>query len=459
MSDDFTPFGSERDLPGDPAAVASLGRRYVDTAEEIKAAAAQLRNMGTSLSGTWKGLGGKAFTDKAHDLANRIVTAEQRYRRTGEALASFARQAELAQAAAAHASAAGRRAQAQLDATAPLTSSGTDPLDAETTAAAARAADHAAALMELRHAQTAFTQARLDYDKAARDARHEITDASHDGLHDTWWYRNWHRIVGALAVIAIVVLAIAVVCLVLACPAVVGVLGALLGPALAATLGTALATTAMALDYLGACLAVTLLALDVDGRVEGHDVSNTTLALDALAVVTFGLSKGAERLVRGLTKGAEATAQSEVAAEASGRVLADYEELLGRAPTLLDYLMVDALRPVALERAAQEGGRALEALEQTLTATQGTGTATLRLLCRENPDEIRKLARLAELDPRFEVTLERALGISISAGLRQSVVDTGVTQHVLHDRHEEQQTDRRVEEIAEELRRHLLSTP
>jgi uncharacterized protein YukE len=462
MSHDYRPLGSERDLPGDPGQIRALARRYIDTADEIVAAADRLYRMGSSTEGVWKGLAGQEFPNKARDLSARIRKAETRYRETGEALTRFADRAEHAQDHAARAAERYRAAQDEIAATVPssVATPGLAPTPEQ--AAADRALDerHNAAKARAKTAHDDFHDARRDYETAARDTHNRIHDASHDdGLRDSWWYRHWHAISRALMVITVVLMVVGV--LVVLLPAVLTMAGLTLSIGALETVAAVGATA----NAAGMFFAVVTLGADVQAKLAGRDVSTTTLVLDALVPVTFGLSRYfsvGERLGE-LSVETENAAKATRGSEAFLESMAEYEAVLDRTPTFIDYLIVDSLRPLAVERALASGSVAIQELEESLTLAGKIGDSpAVRLLLREHPEEIFRLARAAAVDPAFAGALVKGLGLS-AADNSHVAFELLSARHAVRTAATEQadaaHTEARVEAITEEVRRYVLSTP
>src|SRR5205807_490688 len=76
---DFEPLAASDPVPGEPGAIAALGKRYAQTAQEITQQAASLRKLAGGASAGWKGKSGTVFAAKAEDLAARISRAQARY--------------------------------------------------------------------------------------------------------------------------------------------------------------------------------------------------------------------------------------------------------------------------------------------------------------------------------------------------------------------------------------------
>src|SRR5262249_3180349 len=83
---DFEPLAGSDPVPGDPDQVATIARRYRDTAAEIAKQASNLRTLAQQAEGGWKGKAGTVFSSHASDLSDRISKAQGRYAATGDAL-------------------------------------------------------------------------------------------------------------------------------------------------------------------------------------------------------------------------------------------------------------------------------------------------------------------------------------------------------------------------------------
>ena len=456
MRHNFSPLGSTEDLPGDPGEMRRLAQRYADTADEIVKAAERLRQVGGSADGVWRGLAGRSFPSKAMDLSSRIRKAEARYRRTAEALSFFADKADMAQADAGTAAHKARMNHDYFMATLPLPAAVAPPMQADMTAARTRQDDNDYYSGQVAQAGNDFATAKSHYDAAARQAHDAIHQASHeDGLRDSWWYRNWQTFVKALAIISMVVLIIALV--IVAAPVLLGAAGI----TMAAGLAAGLATASTVVEATGAVLAVGVFALDVDGRIEGHDVSTRTLVLDGLAIATFGLSKFvlAPRIA-GAMRNAKSVAIEETAARAGAKAMTEFEDLVDAAPSLGSYLRAESLRPLAELRALGKADHAVQGLESSLKlASQRDASLAVRMLLREAPDEIRgtnALLALATHSPQAFARAQEALRLQVLRGVSQTVTDGLVSSHVVHDWIKEAKIERHVEGITGEVRRHLL---
>lgn len=84
---DWSPLAETDPVPGDPAEVSELARRYRETAQAISTAARKLRSI-ASTDG-WVGKAAIEFRDQALSVADSIERAHDRYDETGEALRDF----------------------------------------------------------------------------------------------------------------------------------------------------------------------------------------------------------------------------------------------------------------------------------------------------------------------------------------------------------------------------------
>lgn len=283
---DWSPLRSSDPTPGDPEAVAALARRYRDTAQAIADAATRLKGLVDSSSGAWVGKSGDTFRKHAGDLSDRITKAQSRYQQAGDALATFASKMEPAQQDADAALAQAKQAQQQLDATQPgppPAPGAPPPTAAEQAAESKRSADHAAASQSLGSAESKLQGAETDYHTAASTAAHTIHDAiQHDGVHDSWWDRNFHWVKTALKWIGAAVVVLTIVALVIA----------LVVPGLDIAAAGALLAIGEVMGNLAAAGTVALLAGD-SALALTHKGSWANVAIDALALVSFGFGRAA----------------------------------------------------------------------------------------------------------------------------------------------------------------------
>ena len=284
---DFEPLAGSDPVPGDPDQVATIARRYRDTAAEIAKQASNLRTLAQQAEGGWKGKAGKVFREHASDLADRISKAQGRYAATGDALTGWVRPLSDAQDEVYQAVWDAKAAQQQMTANAPLpppkpgAPPPSPPTPDEQAAEKRRSAAYGQAQTDLSAARTKFNQAVGDYHTAAGTAAKKINDAiGHDGLKDSWWDRNFHWIKIVMEVIAVIVIVLAIAALLLACPFAAGFV--LFGLA-AETLAT-IAETALVV------LTLVQLAYDSVAAATGKE-SWTAAILDVVSLCTFGFGK------------------------------------------------------------------------------------------------------------------------------------------------------------------------
>lgn len=325
---DFEPLASSDPVPGDPDQIATLGKRYADTAAEIATQAANLRRLATSAPDGWIGQAGEVFHGKASDLSGRISKAHDRYAATGAALTAAAGPMATAQQQAWAAVWAAKAAQQQMAANAPEPKppAGSPPppppTAAEKAAAAQKASNYSAAQSSYSTASTNFSNAVTAYHNAASAAAGKISGAiDNDGLKDSWWDRNFGWISTVFKIIAVVVLIIAIVAIVLLIPGVgealagwLVAMGIAADATAAATMVAALSTT---LEWIGFGLTALQASFDGISALTGKE-SATAFWVDIASLATFGLGAGASKIVEGLAEGAESVGKA-VAAGRAGR--------------------------------------------------------------------------------------------------------------------------------------------
>lgn len=313
---DFEPLAFNDPVPGDTDAVATLGRRYTDTAAEIARQAANLHKLGSATPEGWKGKAGSVFASHATDLASRISQAQARYGTTGNALTAAAGPMYEAQQRAYAAVWEAKDAQQQIAANAPgpAPPAGARPLtEDEKAAEQAKQNRYDTAQATLTAARGKLDSAVSDYRSAASGAARKISnEVSHDGLKDSWWDSHFGWVSTFFKVLAVAVIVLAIVGLIIACPFTAGLLALLSG------------ITAAGLTTAGTVLSWTLLAATALQAVyDGIEAANrkeswAAFRWDIVAMVTFGFGKGAEAAARGLTGFAAGTAKA-VAAGRAGR--------------------------------------------------------------------------------------------------------------------------------------------
>ena len=315
---DFEPLAGSDPVPGDPDEIARLGRRYADTAAEIARQAGNLRKLASNTPDGWEGLAGPVFRSKATDLAGRISAAHDRYATAGKALQHAAPDLAEHQQDAYRAVYAAKAAAQQLAANqpAPPPPPGRPPPPATP----AQLADAQSRSMRFAGAQGDLTAARQNFDaavdaytQAATRAAAAISGAiSNDGVHDSWWQRNFHWLSKVFKIVAIVIIVLAVVAILIAVPFSAGLLAAL--PFVTAE---GLATAGTVAEVLGTALTVGQGTFDGISAGEGLE-SWTSFGLDVAGLATFGLGKAAGSMAEGLAGFGE-RAGSSIAAGQAGR--------------------------------------------------------------------------------------------------------------------------------------------
>lgn len=323
---DFEPLASSDPVPGNTDEIATLGRRYTDTADEIAAQARNLRKLASGTIGNWTGKAATVFQSHAADLATRITQAQGRYAAAGRALQGCATPMSEAQQRVYAAVWQAKSAQEQMTANAPAPPRppGSPPPTAQEKAAAAtRSAHYGEASASLAQARRQFNDAVGDYDAAATKAANAINaEINHDGLKDTWWQRNFGWISSAFKIIAIVVLVLAIVSLILICP--------LTGPAIAALLGMSAAALSTTLTVI-TIVSVTMMVLSTvfDGIAAGTGMESwTAFKVDLASLATFGLGEGLGAAVKVMADGAEGAGMA-VTAGRAGRSFMESKGLPG----------------------------------------------------------------------------------------------------------------------------------
>ncbi len=337
---DWSPLAAADPVPGDPEEVAVLGRRFRATAAEIEQAASRLRTMCTDEF--WDSDAGTAFRQRSDDTAGKLAKVYARYHAAATALgtdpgdttastpanpryagALYEAQKLSAQAlvSAQDAAAAQRQAMSQLHASlasasgqvpvagsldlslGALTpdSSGHLPIrpgeSAEVTALKNR---YNSAADQLNAARGLLARAGQIRDTAARNASRVISDViGRDGLTDGFWDHVANFIdehVGLLAAISKVAGWVATIAGTLALA--VGWIP-IVGQVLAAVLGTIALIASVVMLIADALLLI------------GGKGSWLDIALDVIAVVSFGLGRAATGAVKDSAVLARVTGRSE----------------------------------------------------------------------------------------------------------------------------------------------------
>jgi hypothetical protein len=189
---DWTPLADSDPVPGDPAEISRLARRYADTAEEVTRQAANLRRLATAEG--WDSDAGRVFAGEAGELAEDLEKTRHRYAEVAGALRDWGPHLDDVQARADRALADAKAAQAEMDANRAVPADPPPPPDAppptpEEIAAEKRRSDaYDGASGRLEAARRALAEAVGDRDEWEKSAASRIRDAiDDDGLKDSWW--------------------------------------------------------------------------------------------------------------------------------------------------------------------------------------------------------------------------------------------------------------------------------
>ena len=338
---DFEPLAGLDPVPADTEEIAALGRRYTDTAAEIKAQAAKLTKLASNTIDGWTGQAAKVFQSHAADLATRISRAQERYGVAGQALSQCAGSMQAAQQDAYAAVWKAKAAQEQMTSSLPLPpplAGGPPPTADEISAARRRQASYEEASTSLAQARRQFDTAVGEYQAAARRAARAIeAEISHDGLKDSWWDRNFGWISEVMTIVAVVVAVLAIVALLLICPWTAVFIAEFLSGALGlfgaeAVTATAVASFGSTLGYLVAGL--TAVSAIYDGIAAGTGKESwTSFWIDIASLAAFGTGEGAGAFMRVLADGAEDAGKA-VAAGRAGRMFMAGQGMPGWAYSL-----------------------------------------------------------------------------------------------------------------------------
>ncbi len=295
-------------LPGHPHTVLAGGRRYQEVADAIELAASRLRELAGGLDMVSDAV--DALDEKCSDVAHDIEKAEKRYRAVGDALVAYATPFDHAQdeslkgvVAAEHAAADLARAQQGLADAQDARQAAHDRADRAPEDAPPADFSHVDSLVSDAQAAVADAQERLRAAKkrvddavhahsdAARTARGAFGVIESDDLKDGFWDNHGRKWCEKIAKVAGIVAAVAGVLAV-----VVNVIP-VIGQALSAVLGTvALIATAVSL------VANIMLAAHGDG-------SWSAVALDVVALATFGIGRAVSAGVKGTSAALSASAR------------------------------------------------------------------------------------------------------------------------------------------------------
>ena len=325
---DWQPLADADPVPGDPYDVAGLGRQFRATAELIASASQRLKTMCTDEF--WDSDAGAAFRQRSDDTAGKLSKAYARYDAAAAALGTdpgdaspstparpnYAGSLEEAQAqsaralpAAQDAAATQRAVMSQLqaypqilapDSLVPDGSGRLRPALLDPPEVLALKRHYNAAAGDLASAAAMLARAMQLRDAAAANASGLIASViDSDGLGDSWWdhvtsFIDEHA--ALLSTISAIAGWVATACGTLAL--VVGWIP-VVGQALAAVLGTvALAASVVAL--------ISDVLLEIGGKGSWADI-----ALDVIAVASFGLGRAAAGALRDSSVLARFTASSE----------------------------------------------------------------------------------------------------------------------------------------------------
>jgi len=414
---DFEPLASSDPVPGEPGAIAALGQRYAQTAQEITQQAANLRKLAGNTSAGWKGKSGTVFAAKAEDLAARISRAQARYAAAAQALTQCAAPVDDARQRAWTAVWAAKDAEQRMTANAPpaaaFTGAGAAPAAGSAPPAGpairAQSVRYDDAAQDLAAARRQFDAAVQDYHDAAGAAARAITaEIGRDGLKDSWWDAHFGWVARFFEIVAVVVLVLAVVAIILACPFSV----ALLGVAAAETASTAIGWTLFGLTVAQAAFDGTAMAT--------HKESWTAFAWDVAALATFGTGKAAEAGVRWLAENSEEVGKT-IAARRAGKAAVWGKNLPGflfSMATRSD-MASGAMRLLGLggvlDGAATAAARAESAVMTAVKDASPTGIASLATMSSEVSSGLAKLAAVDDKVPGvLRVQVARTLGQALA---------------------------------------------
>jgi uncharacterized protein YukE len=370
---DFEPLASTDPVPGDPASVAQLGRRYGNTAYEIQQQAANLRKLATSATQGWIGKSGTVFASKAQDLATRISRAHDRYAAAGQALTRSATPMDDAQQRAYAAVWKAKQAQQQMTANAPpipgtaSTTPGPDP------AQQARTIRYGEAENDMAAARRQFSAAVGDYTTAVNTAARAISkELGSDPLKDSWWDANFGWISNVFKWVGVAVMALAVIALILAIPPVGAALAGILGAGLMGGI-TATAT--------GLLVTLTVSQTIFDGFAMGTGKESwVPFGMDIVALATLGTGKAAEAGMKWLAENA-ATIGKEVGAARAGQDAFRARRLPGilYSVAIRSGLAAGALRLLGAAPALDAASEAAEKAGSAVTTAVEAADPTIRL--------------------------------------------------------------------------------
>lgn len=297
------PLASGDPIPGDPDVVELAGRDYRLIAHAIETAASRLRTIASDISMQSDAVA--EIRGRAHELAEQVERAHDRYEAIGSALIGYAVALSEAQVSSLKALRMAQEAQATWDGAQWLINAAQprialralDP-DAHASLVSAQRRQETATA-EIAIAQTILDRAVQHRDEAAEAARRVIDAAkSHDGLNDSRWDNIKAATISALESVAKVVDMIAIGAGVLA-----------LVFAAVPFVGEFFAAVALIASILSLALKLTLKAFGEGSWKE--------IGIAALGVAAFGVGKVAIGSAEGAAAGARLAA-NRAAVEAPG---------------------------------------------------------------------------------------------------------------------------------------------
>lgn len=465
----FEPLAASDPVPGDPYEVAALGKRLSDTAAEIETQVANLRKLAEHSSEFWTGKAASKFHDSASDLAGRIEKAHRRYDTTGSVLTGWSKSIDEAQGDAYPAVLDAQEAERELADSAPQPAppAGSPPPTADEAAAAKRrAGNHTDAQTKLTNARNRFEAAVGHYNSKAKQAADAIGDAaSHDGLKDSWWDRNFHWIAAVMKIVAIVIIVLAVIAIVIACP---------FSAALLVGLGVsaeALATVATVVELTSAVLVGLSLLFDSTAAATGKQ-SWTAAELDVLALCTFGFGKVAESALGGLAKYGEGVGKTVTSARA-GRAYAAARglpkalySLSTRSPLARSLFKLSSRVGTVIDGADQAGAAASKTLATTIKGVKGSNLIAALSASSDVAADYAKISKLStEVSGTVRLAIVKALGTAVAAAdsTAQSVTVAVTNGYAGHTMYAEPRNDAaleaRLDEIIARFRHQLVHVP
>ena len=426
---DFEPLAGPDPVPADTDEIAALGRRYTDTAAEIKAQAAKLTRLASNTIGGWTGQAAKVFQSHAADLATRISKAQERYGVAGRALTQCAGSMQAAQQDTYAAVWKAKAAQDQMTSSLPLPPplAGGPPPTTDEISTARRQASYEEASTSLAQARRQFDTAVGDYQAAARRAAQAIeAGISHDGLKDSWWDRNFGWISEVMTVFAVVVAVLAIVALLLICPWTAVFIAEFLSGGLGlfgaeAVTATAVASFGSTLGYFVAGL--TAVSAIYDGIAAGTGKESwTSFWIDIASLAAFGTGEGAGAIMKVLADGAEDAGKAVAAGRAGRAFVADHGmpgwvfSLSSRTGPAGKFVMGLLGNGDVLTGAVDAASAAREGVEAAVKAAEPGNLTSLLTMNRDVATDSAKLGVLNDMVPGVvRIMVPQAIGRTVMA--------------------------------------------